>query len=73
MRCIAQQSGAGWLLHLEKTSNQVRKLVAALHKDFSLTPSGWWPPMGAASKAGPPFRFLTPNLKLRSKLQLIAR
>jgi len=23
--------------------------------------------MGAASKAGPPFRFLTPNLKLRKK------
>jgi hypothetical protein len=46
MTCIAQQLGAGWLLHSEKKSNQVRKIVAVLHEDFSLTPSGWWQPHG---------------------------
>jgi hypothetical protein len=55
-------------LHLEKKTNDVRKLVAVLHEDFGLAPSGWWAPHGAASKAGPPFRFQSPNLKVRSKL-----
>jgi hypothetical protein len=38
MTCIAQQLGTGWLLHLEKKTNEVRKLVAVLHEDFSLAP-----------------------------------
>jgi len=68
MTCIAQQSGAGWLLHLEKTSNQVRKLVAILHQDFSLTPSGWWPPHGCCIQSWATIQISNSQSKTKIKI-----